>query len=301
MMPIQSGYAVLQVDGVQRHFGGVRALDGVSFSVQAGECVALIGPNGAGKSTCFACIAGQERLNAGQIVWRGERVDGLSPKERLARGMARTFQVAQTFEALSARQNVQLALSVDRLQVWDRLDARHGEAADQALQDQDLMAWRDTPVMYMPYGAKKRLELALALAGLQRAGGTAGDRAGAAWAGQSGNTGDASVAKFSGLLLLDEPAAGLQAQERADLMQRVQVLSRRGLAVLYTEHNMDAVFGVADRVLVLMDGQLLAQGRAEEVAAHPVVQSRYLGQGFAARQEQEKRSQAASGEPHAAN
>jgi branched-chain amino acid transport system ATP-binding protein len=104
----------LQVRDVVKHFGGVQAVKGVSFEVRPGECVALIGPNGAGKSTTFACIAGQHPLTGGEVLWAGERIDAMSPAQRLTRGVARTFQVAQTFEALTVLQNVQLLLQAPR-------------------------------------------------------------------------------------------------------------------------------------------------------------------------------------------
>jgi branched-chain amino acid transport system ATP-binding protein len=240
----------LEVAGLVKHFGGVRAVDGVDFSVAAGECVALIGPNGAGKSTCFACIAGQHLPTRGEVRWSGRRIDGLPPAARLKRGVARTFQVAQTFEALTVRQNVQLVASGRTgLSAWNRLDAVARPEADALLERVGLAAQADADVLNLAYGAKKRLELAMALA--------------------SGPQ----------LLLLDEPAAGLAGPERADLMRLVTSLAAQGMAVLYTEHNMDAVFGVAHRVLVLIDGKLAAQGTPEAVAADPVVRSRYLGQG----------------------
>ena len=248
----------LQVRDMVKHFAGVQAVKGVSFEVTAGECVALIGPNGAGKSTSFACIAGQQRLTRGQVYWAGERIDGLSPAQRLARGVARTFQVAQTFEALTVLQNVQLLLQAPHgLSAWDRLDREHRQEAHALLVRVGLQELAQSEVLALPYGAKKRLELALALAGVQ---GAAAQR----------------------LLLLDEPAAGLAGPERAELMRLVQSLaherSRAGCVVLYSEHNMDAVFGVADRVLVLIDGQIAAQGTPQQIAKDETVRMRYLGQ-----------------------
>ena len=123
----------LMVQDLLRHYGGVKALDGVSFEVPPGQCVALIGPNGAGKSTCFACLAGQQTPGRGRVVWRGQDVTDLQPAQRQAQGMARTFQVAQTFEALTVQQNLQLVLSRERLSWWDRLAGRHAAQALQAL------------------------------------------------------------------------------------------------------------------------------------------------------------------------
>ena len=266
----------LQVKNLTKHFDGVHALAGVSFEIRAGDCVALIGPNGAGKSTTFACIAGQQGLSAGEVWWAGERIDALSPAQRLRRGVTRTFQVAQTFEALTVLQNVQLLLQAPQgLATWDRLDSRQLERAHALLARVGLQALAAANVLDLPYGAKKRLELALALAGLADNISPKEPR--------RGN----DKAPMPGLLLLDEPAAGLAGAERADLMALVKSLAQAeqdavGLAVLYSEHNMDAVFGVADRVLVLIDGQLAAQGSPSEVAQNELVQARYLGQAGAA-------------------
>jgi branched-chain amino acid transport system ATP-binding protein len=260
----------LRVLNLMKSFGGVRAIKGISFEVHAGECVALIGPNGAGKSTSFACIAGQHHLTGGQVLWAGERIDGLTPASRLKRGVTRTFQVAQTFEALTVRQNVQLLLqSAHGLSAWNVLDQVQRETAEKLLARVGLLDSADAEVPTLPYGARKRLELALALAGIQETRRNGGAR----------------------LLLLDEPAAGLSGTERSALMKLVKSLVREkfvdtdtdtgagapAMAVLYTEHNMDAVFGVADRVLVLIEGELAAQGSPHEIAQNQMVRTRYLG------------------------
>ena len=254
---------VLQVSGLAKHFGGVRALDGVNFSVPAGQCVALIGPNGAGKSTCFACLAGQQVPTAGEVLWQGQSLLGKPPAERQRLGVARTFQVAQTFEALTVLQNIQLVLrSAAPLAWWDRLDSRQPERAMRLADQAGLQAQAHATVADLPYGAKKRLELAMAMAGLPDAG-----------ADQPSQT-------VPALLLLDEPAAGLALAERADMMALVRQVASQGVTVLYTEHNMDAVFGVADRVLVLMQGRLVADGLPDVVAQDPQVRERYLGMDF---------------------
>jgi branched-chain amino acid transport system ATP-binding protein len=259
----------LQVKNMVKHFAGVQAVKGVSFEVHAGECVALIGPNGAGKSTCFACIAGQHRLTGGAVWWAGERIDRCSPAQRLARGVARTFQVAQTFETLTVLQNVQLLLQAPRgLAAWNALDTVQVEAASALLARVGLQDLAQVDVQGLAYGAKKRLELALALAGV------------------TDTDIETDTIPRPRLLLLDEPAAGLAGPERADLMALVKSLAHdtpaagfqtSGMAVLYTEHNMDAVFGVADRVLVLMDGQIAAQGSPYEITQNETVRTRYLG------------------------
>ena len=258
---------VLQVRGLAKHFGGVKALDGVDFDVPAGQCVALIGPNGAGKSTCFACLAGQQVPTAGEVLWQGQSLLGKLPAERQRLGVARTFQVAQTFEALTVLQNIQLVLrGAAPLAWWDRLDSRQPERALRLAAQAGLQAQAHATVADLPYGAKKRLELAMALAGLPDA--------------VPGSGADPSANSPQSLLLLDEPAAGLALAERADMMALVRQVASQGVTVLYTEHNMDAVFGVADRVLVLMQGRLVADGLPEAVAQDPQVRERYLGMDF---------------------
>ena len=243
---------MLKVMQLVKHFGGIRAVDGVSFDVQPGECVALIGPNGAGKSTCFACIAGQYPLTGGHVEWRGQALENLSPAARLRRGVARTFQVAQVFEALTALQNVQLAVQASHaetaISAVKKLDGLSVQAASALLEQTGLLALAGSDALSLSYGAKKRLELAVALAARPQ------------------------------LLLLDEPAAGLGETERASLMQLVKQLAAQGMAVLYTEHNMDAVAGVADRVLVLIEGRLAAQGAFEEISRNGEVRRLYLGE-----------------------
>ena len=273
---------MLEVDALEKSYAGVQAVRGVSFSVAPGECVALIGPNGAGKSTTFACIAGQLKASTGSVRWCGNRLDLLNPEKRVALGVARTFQVAQVFEALTVWQNLALVAPrkypfspLRRLQPSPFIESPAEAQVDRVLTAIGLSARAATLAGELPYGDRKRLELGIALAGI--------DALGATQAGPK-------------LLLLDEPAAGLAAPERQELMQLVRSLANRGstvqpntterlhnaaqgnIAVLFTEHNMDAVFGVADRILVLVEGQIIAQGRPDFIAQHPLVQQRYLGQ-----------------------
>jgi branched-chain amino acid transport system ATP-binding protein len=246
---------MLQVTQIVKHFGGVRAVDGVSFTVAPGECVALIGPNGAGKSTCFACIAGQHTIASGQIVWNGASIAGLPAAARLRLGVARTFQVAQVFDALTVLENVQLAIVAAArsgrfaLSAFRKMGAQSPAAAHALLAKTVLDNLAAADAASLPYGARKRLELAIALAAQPQ------------------------------LLLLDEPAAGLALPERQALMTLIKSLAQQGMAVLYTEHNMDAVQNVADRVLVLLQGRLAAAGSFDEIARDPVVQKQYLGSG----------------------
>ena len=258
----------LEVRGLAKAYGGVQALRGIDFSVQPGECVALIGPNGAGKSTSFGCIAGQIAPDAGTVLWRGEDLMTWNPAQRLARGIARTFQVAQVFDALCVRDNLALVLAPAaghglRWSPWRRLAADAARVA-KLLHYVGLQARADAIAGTLAYGERKRLELAIALAGV---------------VGQT---------QRPCLLLLDEPAAGLAAAERAALMSTVRALADgagadlglQRMAILYTEHNMDAVFGVADRVVVLIEGQILAEGSPTAIAGDARVRARYLGHGM---------------------
>ena len=155
----------LHVRQLVKHFGGVQAVKGVGFEVNPGECVALIGPNGAGKSTTFACIAGQHALTQGEVRWAGQRIDRLAPAQRQKLGVARTFQVAQTFEALTVMQNLQLIQAAPRgLRSWNRLNTSAVDAALARLAQVGLRNLAQSDAMDLPYGAKKRLELAIALA-----------------------------------------------------------------------------------------------------------------------------------------
>ena len=261
-VPASNVPPALRVRGLAKHFGGVRALDGVNFEVPSGQCVALIGPNGAGKSTCFACLAGQQTPTSGEVLWQGQPLLGKAPAERQRLGVARTFQVAQTFEALTVLQNIQLVLrGAAPLAWWDSLNQRQPERAMRLAAQAGLQALAHATVADLPYGDKKRLELAMALAGLP----------------------SSDADPKPALLLLDEPAAGLALAERADMMALVRQVASQGVTVLYTEHNMDAVFGVADRVLVLMQGRLVADGLPEVVARDPQVLQHYLGMDFKAR------------------
>jgi ABC-type branched-subunit amino acid transport system ATPase component len=243
--------SLLAVDDVQRSFGGVRAVDGVSFGLSAGEVAALIGPNGAGKSTLFNVVDGQLAADRGQVLFDGEPLDALSTAARTRLGIGRTFQVAQAFASMTVEQNVQLALvagdGVLRLgaPLWTRKVAQ----AAALLADVGLAALALQPAAALAYGDLKRLELALALAAKPR------------------------------LLLMDEPTAGMAPGERTALMQLVVALADRlNMAVLFTEHSMDVVFGFARRVLVLSSGRLIADGVPDAVRADPEVRRIYLGE-----------------------
>ena len=244
--------SLLQLEHLKRSFGGVRAVDDVSFSLSAGEIAALIGPNGAGKSTLFNLIDGQLAPQTGRVLFNGESLTAWSTAERTKRGIGRTFQVAQTFATLTVLQNVQLALvaalggtsNVANL-LWDM----QIEASNALLEQVGLQRFAGDPAASLAYGDVKRLELALALAAKPR------------------------------LLLMDEPTAGMATSERSALMTTIVALAEAAnMAVLFTEHSMEVVFGFARRVLVLSAGQLIADGAPEAIRANSEVQRLYLGE-----------------------
>jgi ABC-type branched-subunit amino acid transport system ATPase component len=242
---------LLTVQNLCKAFGGLRAVDGVDFALEAGERLALIGPNGAGKSTTFAMLGGQLRPDAGPHRLAGQELAGRSPGAIWRLGVGRTFQIAHTFASFSVAENIQLALlSRDRklYAPWPRA-ARHRRAEALALLDQvGLAGQADRPCRELAYGDIKRVELALAIAHSPR------------------------------LLLLDEPAAGMAAAERHALMALVTRLVReRGLAALFTEHSMDVVFAHADRILVMARGRVIAHGPPAAIRADPRVRAVYLG------------------------
>ena len=244
--------SVLAVTGLEKRYGGVRAVDGVSFSVGAGERVALIGPNGAGKSTCFNMIGGQIRPDRGTVLLDGEDVTGAGPRRLFRAGVGRTFQITAVFASMSVIENVQTALTSHAR----RTHRLAGLARDDRVREAEAMLERvglrnlaHTPCAQLAYGDLKRLELGLALANEPR------------------------------LLLMDEPTAGMAPGERHELMLLVTSLAReREVAVLFTEHDMDIVFGHADRLLVLDRGRLVAEGDPETVRKDPEVRRIYLGE-----------------------
>lgn len=246
--------ALLQVQNICKSFGGVQAVRGVSFTLQAGEMLALIGPNGAGKSTTFNMVGGQLTPDSGQVLLHGENIAGLPPRAIWRKGVGRTFQIAQTFASLTVVENVQMALlSHDRriFAWWPRANAHRRADALALLEQVGMAAQADRACSELAYGDVKRVELAMALAHNPQ------------------------------LLLMDEPTAGMAPGERVALMQLTRDLAlQRRMGVLFTEHSMDVVFGQADRVAVLVRGQLLAQGTPQQVRDDERVQQAYLGTGL---------------------
>jgi branched-chain amino acid transport system ATP-binding protein len=243
--------SLLEARGLHKRYGGVHAVDDVTFHVDEGERVALIGPNGAGKSTCFNLIGGQVRPDEGAVTLAGEDIRALPPRERFRRGVGRTFQITATFASMSVVENVQVALLSHRgeaLRPWSAATGRHRDEARELLAQVGLADQAERSCAQIAYGDLKRLELAVALANRPR------------------------------LLLMDEPTAGMAPRERHALMELVtRLVAASRVAVLFTEHDMDIVFGHADRLLVLDRGRLVAQGDPEAVRRDPQVKAIYLG------------------------
>jgi branched-chain amino acid transport system ATP-binding protein len=243
--------SLLSVEGLNKSFGGVVAARDVSFAVERGKLLALIGPNGAGKSTTFNMVGGQLRPDAGRVVLAGQDITGWAPRRIWRLGVGRTFQIAQTFLSMTVAENVQMALlslAGRTRSFWPPAVGLYREEADVLLQAVGMAGDAERPCSALAYGDVKRVELAIALAGTPK------------------------------LLLMDEPTAGMAPQERAQLMQLTATIAReRDIGVLFTEHDMDAVFGHADQILVLVRGEIIAAGRPEDVRENAEVRRVYLG------------------------
>jgi branched-chain amino acid transport system ATP-binding protein len=244
--------AVLEIDGLTKSFGGVHVTRGVSLDIGPGELHALIGPNGAGKTTLIAQLFGELRPNAGTISLCGRPLDGLSTDARVRRGLRRTFQITNLARSLTLRENLALALQAEdghAFRFWrpvsgdGRLQARVEAQADRF----GLGARLDDQVAGFSHGEQRIVELALALTG------------------------------EPDLILLDEPLAGLGREEGRAVVERLKQLKGR-IAMLLVEHDMDAVFALADRVSVLVRGQLIATGAPGQVRVNPAVREAYLGE-----------------------
>ena len=243
---------VLETHGLSKSFGGVRAVSGVDLAMPKGEIRALIGPNGAGKTTFFNMLTGQLRADAGAVLFKGQRLSGLPPYAVWRRGVSRTFQITATFASLTALDNVRVARLSHAGKTYSLLEGAGRLQADEARALLDQVGLRDQAervAAVLAYGDLKKLELAVALAN------------------------DPEV------LLLDEPTAGMAPAERGALMALTERIARaRGLTVLFTEHDMDVVFSVADRVMVLHQGRVIADGPPAQVRADAQVQRVYLGE-----------------------
>ena len=254
----------LEVANLSKSFGGVRAVDAVTFAVRPGEFLALIGPNGAGKSTCFNMINGQLAPDSGSIRFADREIAGLPSRMIWRLGVGRTFQVAATFVSMTVVENVQLALLSHVGEIfrgWRPVARRHRERALELLGEVGMREAAERASRELAYGDVKRLEFAIALASEPK------------------------------LLLMDEPTAGMAPRERTNLITLVKrLVVERGISVLFTEHSMDVVFAFADRIIVLARGKLIADGDAKAVRENALVQQVYFGSGKSFERKRDLRS-----------
>ena len=248
---------LLQAKHLSKRFGGLQAVQGVDMAVAAGEVVGLIGPNGAGKTTLFNMLAGSMSPSAGQLFFDGEDCTGATSHQMAQRGVARTFQITSVFAGLSVWDNVFAATYRHQHASWvsaffqtrsyQAEQAQMQQRTEDALRQAQLLTRRHDLAQSLPYGEQRKLEIAIALACAPR------------------------------LLLLDEPAAGMNPEEGVKLVQLIRGLRDQGIAVLLVEHHMRVVMGVCDRVVVINSGEKIAEGSPQEVVQHPEVIRVYLG------------------------
>jgi branched-chain amino acid transport system ATP-binding protein len=248
---------LLQVDGASKRFGSLVAIDDVSLAIEPGELRAIIGPNGAGKTTFFNLVSGLIAPTAGSIKFEGRDITEIPPEARVKRGMARTFQITEVFPEISVADNIRVAVEIAagyRLRPWLGAEARAGVAArvGELLEMGGLADKSEVRAGALSHGDQRAAEIMMSLALRPR------------------------------LLMLDEPTAGMGDQETYDIARLIRRLHRQqGLTIMLIEHDMRVVFNLADRIMVLAEGRVLAEGAPQEIANSDKVQAAYLGKAAA--------------------
>ncbi len=247
---------ILVTSGLSRHFGGVRAVNEVTFSVPKGQLRAIIGPNGAGKTTLFNLLSGQLHSHSGHIYFKGKEITGRSPSYLCRHGLGRTFQVNSVFLNFTVLENVQLANMAHQGKTWNFWSPARKVLVEESkaiLEMVGLADQADKLGSALSHGDRRRLEIALTLACKPE------------------------------LLLLDEPTCGMSLSEKPHLVKLIQnIVREKGITAVLIEHDMDVVFSVADRITVMHRGAILAEGSLREIQANPKVQEVYLGEDYRA-------------------
>ncbi len=242
---------MLEVKSLSKSFDGFKAVNNANLDVQKGEIVAVIGPNGAGKTTLFNLITGILRPDSGTVHFKGENITGLPPYEVCRKRISRSFQIVNIFPRLTVFENVQISILSREKRTWNLFTPSSKLAIDetnQILENVGLVGKKDRTTALLSHGDRKVLEIAMALGGNPE------------------------------FLILDEPTAGMAPEETARCIELVKSLSEKlGLTILFCEHDMEIVFGIADRIMVMVRGATVVQGSCDEVRCNEAVQDAYLG------------------------